>query len=86
MTGCCSYDSLSSKAFGKGSIAQRLVPFVNFFGIFGACTGYVRIVLTLVPLLGFLPWSIRQGESILISAVLFLILAFPFCLLQDISR
>jgi amino acid permease len=91
LTGCCSYDSLAALAFGKGSMAQRVVPWVNFFGIFGACTGYMRIVLTLLPLLGWLPFSWapaaeKQLACTLIGAGLFLVIALPFCLLEDISK
>jgi amino acid permease len=92
ITGCVSYDSLAACAFGEGSLAHRLVPLTNFLGIFGACTGYMRIVITLLPLLGFLPFSFNQtgwwtaaSASPLLAAALFTVLVLPVCLLRDVS-
>lgn len=91
ITGCNSYDSIAAQLFGERSHAQRMVPLVNLLAIFGACTGYMQLVLTLLPTLGWLTLPVpalgatAQHASVVLTALLFACVVMPMCFLRNIA-
>eukprot|EP00937_MAST-01D_sp_MAST-1D-sp2_P004351 g4351.t1 len=93
VTRCNSYDSMAQHLYGERSAARRLVPVVNLLALFGCCTGYMQLVLSLLPRLGWftLPAVGVQGGpgppggAVAVGGALYGVVVLPLCLLRDLS-
>jgi amino acid permease len=88
-TGHSSYDSLAVASFGPRWAV--LIPITNAFAIFGACTGYIKIILSQLDSLGWPKLISQSFQDILHNQplnsgiILFGVIVLPLCMLKDLA-